>query len=176
MEDDNEKLLEGEDLIDNEYFEEALSKYSELIGIFIMRFSVLEHELNIAIAEIISGSHEIGYAIMERMSMRNKIDLFYNLYNLEVNATGWANDELPKIKTALVKINDFRNYIAHANWQTIKKNGTVRTKFTSDTSTGWIKFKNLVIRPEDIRVRVKETKELTEKIYDYQEKFFDSLY
>jgi hypothetical protein len=157
--------LDQWDYIDDEYFDEALSKYGELIGHLLMHFSVLEHELNVAIAEMISGrTHEIGYAIMERMAMRNKIELFYKLYNMYATAMGEQKEDLEKIKNALIEINDFRNLIAHANWLTIQNNGSVRTKFISDKNTGWIKFKNIVIKPEDILAQIEAIQDLTEKI------------
>ena len=60
--------------------------------------------------------------------------------------------------------------IAHANWQTIKKDGTVRIKFTSDKESGFVKFRNLIINPKDIREKIKEIDRLTNKLMSYKER------
>jgi len=178
--DDYSEGLDQYDFIDDEYFNKALSKYGELIGHFLMHFSALEHILNVAIAEIISGvTHEIGYTIIETMGMRNKIELFYKLYNKHLTATREQKEDLKEdleeIKNALIETNEFRNLIAHANWQTIEENGTIRVKFVSDRSTGWIKFKNVVIKPEDILDQINAIIELTEKIDDCCENILNNL-
>lgn len=53
--------LEQCDYIDSDYLEEVQSKYSSVIGEFMIDFSYLEHEINLAIADIIHDDmHETG--------------------------------------------------------------------------------------------------------------------
>jgi len=74
--------LEQFDFIDDERLDKVISKYSTLIGLFLIKFSSLEHEINIAIADILHDDcHETGYVIIERLSIRNKIDLFNKMYS-----------------------------------------------------------------------------------------------
>ncbi len=158
--------MEQYDYVDTGYFNKAVKVYSESIGEFLMNFSELEHELNIAIAEIISDrAHEMGYSIMERMAMRQKIGLFYRMYaRLESAAQKGQKRQLNSIKKNLISLSEFRNTLAHANWGTVQKNGNVRTKILSDKESGLVRFKNIVIKPGDIRRKTKEVIELSEEI------------
>lgn len=172
MDNNNEELEQYDYWFEDKFYDKAIKKYGEVLGQFFMEFSALEHELNIAIADIISEcSHDAGYQIMEQMNIRNKIDLFYRLYNaLESHTDKRGKEKLKDIKNSLNSVNTFRNLLAHANWQTIKKDGTVSTRFSSDKESGLIKFKNIVVKPKDIRIKIKETKRLTNKIWNYKEK------
>jgi len=173
MDNDTEKL-EQYDYIDDDFFDKAVKKYSEALGKFFMEFSDLEHELNITIADIIcEHSHDLGYQIMERMSMRNKIDLFYRLFAFrESHFESKEKSKLRDIKVSLIDLNNFRNLLAHANWKTIQKDGSVRTRFISDKNSGCVEFKKIIIKPKDIRANIKEIYKLTSKLYYYREKTF----
>jgi len=46
---------------------------------------------------------------------------------------------------------DFRNNMVHAHWQTITRDGFVRTKIVVDNQDGYVKFKNTQITPKIIR-------------------------
>ena len=66
---------------DGEYLEKAVDRYSAPIGLFLINFSSLEHELNITIADRVhDDAHEPGFAIIEKLTTSNKIDLFYKMY------------------------------------------------------------------------------------------------
>jgi hypothetical protein len=179
----NYRDLDQYDYFDSDYFNTALVKYGDLIGMFLMHFSSLEHELNIAVAEIINDrTHEIGYSIIEGLTIRNKIELFYRMHNkyagvAEANEkkTAMVKEKLKAVRSSLNIINDFRNIIAHANWETIQKGGRVRVKFASDKESGMITFKNVVIKPKDIREKIKEIEKLKTKIYFYKDYAFRVL-
>lgn len=164
--------LEQYDYIDDDYFEQAVSKYSSLIGEFLMHFSYLEHELEIAIAEFVNDrSHDVGYLFITKIDrMSDKIDLFYKYYKMFEHFTDKESTQLKEIVKALKSMSEFRNHLAHAKWQSIKKDGVVRVKVKSDKSTGVIQFKNVIIKPKDIRAKIKEIDRLVDKIDRYREK------
>ncbi len=164
--------LEQYDYIDDDYFEKAVDKYSSLIGEFFMHFSYLEHEIEIAIAEFVSNrSHDVGYLFITKIDrMSDKIDLFYKYYKMLEHCMDKESIELKEIVKALITISEFRNNLAHAKWQSVQKDGTVRVKVKSDKSTGVIQFKNVIIKPKDIRARIKEIDRLIDKIDRYTEK------
>jgi hypothetical protein len=110
MEDEYEDL-EQCDSFDSEYIEEVQDKFSPLLGLFLIRFSFLEHELNIAIAEFFYDDiYEPGYIITERLTTDNKIDLFYKLYFGLASFKGERSKKaLNQIREKLKKLNTFRN-------------------------------------------------------------------
>lgn len=169
---ENNEILNQYDYFEDEYFDKALKTYSDAIGKFFMEFSALEHELDITIAEIIhGGTHNLGYQILVRMNLRTKIDLFYRLYNsLENTKDKKETAKLKVVRDSINSIVEFRNLLAHANWKTIQKGGIVRTRFSSDESTGTIKFKNYIIKPKDIRARTREANKLVNILFYYKEK------
>lgn len=166
------ETLEQYDYVEDDYFDHAMQTYGEALGKFLMKFSTLEHELNIAISDILSQrAHDIGYMIMERMRMIDKIELFYRLYNsLECFNEKKGKQGLSEIKKAFISMSEFRNYLAHANWQTIKKNGAVRIKFMTDKDSGYIKFRNIIIKPKEIRAKTKEIDKIINKLLNYTER------
>lgn len=163
--------LDQYDYIEDDYFEIALGKYSSLIGEFFMHFSYLEHELEIAIVEFVSSrSHDVGYLFISKIErMSDKIDLFYKYYKMFEHFTEKKISRLDEIDHALKSISSFRNNLAHAKWQSIQKSGLVRVKVKSDKATGVIQFKNLVIKPKDIRDKIKEINRLVIKIEKFRE-------
>jgi len=106
----NYDALEQYDYIDGEYLEKVVDKYCPLIGLFLINFSILEHELNLAIADFISDrAHETGFVIIEKITTSNKIELFYKMYvRLESFKEKKNKDILNKIKGKLhYRINAF---------------------------------------------------------------------
>ena len=160
--------LDQYDFVDEEYIEKVKDKYSPLIGDFIIKFSALEHTLNILIAEILSQrSHDFGYTIAERLTINNKIELFYKMYLQLVSVTDKKKKVLlDSIKKRLIDVNSFRNNLVHANWLTLKKDGSVRSKIVTDNEEGYVKFKNSQITPKIIKGKIAELKSL---VYDLDE-------
>lgn len=159
---------------DSEYIEKAADKYSSPIGSFLINFSILEHELNIAIAEFIhDDAHETGFVILEKLTTSNKIDLFYKMYvRLESFKEKKNKDVLNKIREQLESLNTFRNNIVHANWQSLTKNGFVWTKIVVDNQEGYVKFRKVQITPKIIRQKIKEIDKLIDLIDNYGETAF----
>ncbi len=167
-------VLEQYDYADGEYLEKAVVKYSHLIGLFLINFSILEHELNLAIADFMfDDCHEIGFVIIEKATTSNKIELFYKMYiRLESLKDKKNKDVLNQIKKQLELINTFRNNIVHANWESLTKEGFVRTKIIVDNQEGYVKFKKVQITPKIIRQKIKEIKKLINQIDEYKETAF----
>lgn len=159
------------DYVDEDYFYEAIDEYSPLIGSFLMNFSLLERELNIAIAEFINdGTHEIGYVVVGQLSMERKIEIFYKFYlQMETSVDGKNKVRLEKIKRSLLELNSFRNQIAHADWGTLNKKHGVRIKIQTDNETGLVKFKLANILPKDIEGKIESIDETIEELDSYKE-------
>ncbi len=166
--------LEQYDYIDTDYYEKAVKKYSKLIGEFLMDFSYLEHELEIAVAEIVNDrSHDVGYLVVQKIEKTaDKIDLFYKYYKMFEYLTDRQTKELKRIFDSLVEINEFRNKIAHVKWCSMQKNGIVRYKIRSTKKTGEIRFQNIIIQSKDIRDKIKEIDRVIDKIDEYREKIY----
>lgn len=166
--------LEQYDFSDGEYLEKVADKYFPLVGEFLISFSILEQELNIAIADFLHDDcHETGFVIIEKLTTSNKIDLFYKMY---VRLESFNNKKhkaiLDKLRNQLNELNSFRNNIVHANWQSLTKEGYVRAKIVVDTDEGFVKFKKVLMTPKVIKQKIKEIDGLSEKIDEYKEKAF----
>jgi len=166
--------LDQYDFSDGEYLEKVAKKYFPLIGEFLISFSILEQELNLAIADFINErGHEPGLVIIEKITTSNKIDLFYKMYvRLESFNNKKHKTILDKLRSQLNDLNSFRNSVVHANWQSLSKDGYVRTKIVVDTDEGFVKFRKVLITPKVIRQKIKEIDGLSEKIDEYKEKAF----
>ena len=169
--------LEQFDYLDNEYLERVIGAYSRLIGLFLIKFSYLEHEINLAIADIIQDrAHNSGYIVIERLTVANKIDLFYRLY-LQLAAFAGKKDKerLLKIKKQLEDMNTFRNNVVHANWQSLTKKRFVRTKIMTDSDEGRIQFKNIKMDTALIRSKIYKIDPLINRVDTFKEKVYESL-
>ncbi|PIY72191.1 hypothetical protein COY87_02255 [Candidatus Roizmanbacteria bacterium CG_4_10_14_0_8_um_filter_33_9] len=166
--------LEQYDYSDGEYLEKVVDKYSPLVGLFLVNFSILEQDLNLAIADFMHDDcHETGFVIIEKLTTSNKIELFYKMYvRLESFKDKKNKEVLDKIKKQLETLNSFRNNIVHANWQSLTKGGFVRTKIVVDNQEGYVKFKKVKITPKIIRQKIKEIEKLINQIDKYKENAF----
>lgn len=60
-----------------EYIDKVKTKYAVGIGLFLIRFSSLEHTLDICILDLLSDrEHSSGYILIEGISPNSKINLF----------------------------------------------------------------------------------------------------
>ena len=159
---------------DSEYLEKVADRYSSPIGLFLINFSILEHDLNIAIAEFLhDDAHETGFVILEKLTTGNKIDLFYKMYvRLESFKDKKNKEVLNKIREQLEVLNTFRNNIVHANWQSLTKTGFVWTKIVVDNQEGYVKFRKVQITPKIIRQKIREIEKLTDLMDNYKETAF----
>lgn len=168
--------LEQYDYSDGDYLEKVIARYSPLIGLFLITFSRLENELNVIIAEYIQEStHETGFVIIEKITTSNKIDLFYKLY---LRLTSFKSQKykakLVEIKNELNELNVFRNSLVHANWESLDKDGFVRTKIVIDDQEGYVKFKKVEVLAKTIRHRIKDAEKLIDILYEFHEDAFEN--
>jgi len=165
--------LEQYDYYDDTQIEKAFDKYSKLIGAFLIRFSQIEHDLNIYIAEtFIDDDHSKGYRLIKNLSFSNKIQLFYEIFLEIATFTNLKNKvKLKRIIESLKEINTFRNKLAHANWSTLTKKGFVRTKIVSNNEDGTIQFINVKILPRDIKKFIENIESIIDDLADYNENY-----
>lgn len=169
--------LDQYDFSDGEYLEKVADKFSPLVGQFLISFSILEQELNIAIADFLHDDcHETGFVIVEKLTTRNKIDLFYKMYvRLESFNNKKHNAILDQLRNLLNELNSFRNNVVHANWQSLTKEGYVRVKIVVDTDEGYVKFKKVPMTPKTIKQKIIEIDKLSEKISEYKDNAFQFI-
>lgn len=165
--------LDQYDYIDSEYLDSVEEEYTDLIGQFLIGFSHVEHSLNVALAELIgnSGSHYIGYVVIEELLMGRKIDLFRRLY---LSLTHFQSEEgktaLTALHTRLVETNAFRNVIAHANWPTLDAESFVRTKIQTKNDDGLVEFRKVKVTPEIIETAIEDAISLSDDLDEFSEK------
>lgn len=171
---ENYEELDQYDYSDGEYLEKIADKYTEPIGLFLINFSILEQDLNIAVADFISDrAHEMGFVVIEKLTTANKIELFYKMYvRLESFKDKKNKEVLNKIRDQLQELNSFRNNLVHAKWQSLAKDGYVQTKIVVDNQEGFVKFRRVQVTPKIIKQRIKEIKKLIDLIDNYKESAF----
>ena len=143
--------------------------YRDSVGFFIILFSALEHCVNNEIADHLSDrAHETGYRVASTLTMKGKVDFLHNLLLRIITTTGQnKKTKLKEFKKRLTDLNTFRNYIAHANWGTLKKDGFVRTKILVDSSDGLVKFKMVKLPPSLINKKIDEVDLLIDELSDF---------
>jgi len=123
-------LLDQYDLVYGDYVDKVARKYEPRIGRLFIRFSELEHTLDIAIVErLFDRSHDIGYMVIEGNSLNNKIELFRKPFHAHTKHLLPAR--MKKFQNIVKRLHEarvFRNYVAHANWRTLDSSGYVRTR------------------------------------------------
>lgn len=170
--------LEQYDFTDDEIIQEKIQRYALAIGAFLIVFSGLEHALDIEIANLIHGrGHDKGYIIIKNLDFSDKINLLYDLnYPIIVNSTrrkAWKMKQLVSIRKKLIDFSFLRNKIAHAKWNTLDKEGYVRTDIKISKESGFIRFKKLKITLPEMRKGMKEMEALAEKLPTLSLNIFD---
>lgn len=165
----SERFSEQFDYVFGDYIEKVKGKYAPRIGLFLIRFSSLEHALDIYLAEQLSDrSHEFGYIVIEGMRLNGKIELFRKLVRGFVKHT--RPKQASKLQTIVNRLHDariFRNYVAHANWNTLDNTGYVRTRI--DESDGEVIFKRVRITPKVINAWIRRVVALERKLDEFIE-------
>lgn len=164
-----DQFLEQYDHVLGEYIDKVKSKYAPRIGLFLIRFSSLEHTLDICIADrLLDRSHQFGYIVIEGMLLNGKIELFRKLFQAFVHDLHPKySSSLRVLVTRLHAVRVFRNYVAHANWNTLEHTGYVRTKI--DESDGEVIFKKVRITPKVINAWIRRVVELERRLDDFAE-------
>ena len=160
--------IEQYDYEDTDYLDSVLDDFAPAIGSFLINFSVLEHELTIAIAEfLVDDYHPLGLVIVGRLTTNSKIDLFYRLCVLRDATTSRGTKAVKKLRQRLDEVNTFRNQLVHASWGSLSKDGFVHTRADVDDSDGIVKRIRLSVSPELIQERTEEITDLIEMLDNY---------
>lgn len=176
------KDLDQHDVFDYENIFKTSYKYSRPIGMFLIDFSRLEYFLNYMICKSINErGDEIGLRVIKYLEMDIKISLANDQYRRLVNLlVDHKVKKKIKIKFELIMsrlkaINKFRNYIAHASWITLDKNGFVRIDVRENKGDGTIYFKYAKLSPSVINRHTRELKALGMEIVSFVDKLDEAL-
>ena len=176
--DDWKNKVKGEDIeqydfVDFDNETKVLSKFSEVIGNFLIYFNNLEHELNLAIACIfIDDAVHMGYLVTKELMFRNKIELFNDLYSTSIFYSKKKEVGIKKLKILykdLTNMNIFRNNIIHADWLTLDKDNYVRTKIITDDEGKMVKGKKIKITPGIIKANINKIESIVNKLDEIQQ-------
>lgn len=162
-----QEQIEQYDLGNNDYINKVKSKYAQKIGQYLIQFSSLEYTLDLSIVEYVSDrAHELGYMILVGNNLNNKIELFRRLYLVRIK---YLQPKRFKKLDAIIKqlnyVRIFRNYISHANWETLERTGYVRTRVTENN--GDVIFKKVRITPKVINAWIRRVNRLKKHIIDF---------
>ena len=168
-----EELDEYDSYWEGDVIGEREKRYARYIGTFLIRFSNLEYNLDMELADLINDSfHYEGYIIIKDLQMAKKIELFYNLLlpmlNFVEKDKKQKIKELLSIEKELKYLNTLRNKIAHAKWNTLDASGYVRldTKLKED---GFVQFKRFKITQGIIKSGIKRIEPLIERLDNFTE-------
>jgi hypothetical protein len=136
---------------------------------FLVRFSALEHTLDIAVADLLSDRvHSLGYLVLEGMQLNNKLRLFRRLYQMHLNHFyPKRSKRLSSLMKKLDACRIFRNAAVHANWTTLDPSGYVRTKVSEDD--GEVIFKKVKITPHIIRAWTKRVGGIEHSVFTFSQ-------
>ncbi len=168
--------IEQYDFVDQDLIDEKSEEYGASIGNFLIEFSALEHTLNLLLADRINErAHEPGYQVIELLTTKNKIALLSRMCSLYMTYIQKENPNLRVFKVLVRRLNElnsFRNKIAHANWMTLSREGTVRTRIIIDSEGGMVEFERTPMTPELIDSKVDELVILGAELEEFFENDF----
>lgn len=164
--------LEQYDHYNRDYIDKRRKFIAPLIGEFFISFSQFEHDINTSLSElIVDDSHELGYVLIRNMEMIDKITVFTDLLHQYMSAVGSKNKHLVKdLKKTLIEIVEFRNKIAHANWNTLERGDYVRVKIKPSKESGFITFTKEILSPRVLKSYIKKVDDICEYLYEFLEK------
>lgn len=164
--------LEQFDFYEEDLIEKNKDKYANSIGLFLIEFSQLEHNIDIEIADlVIDDDQTLGYTIIKNLSISSKIELFYDLSLQKASIMDGDITKLKEIFEKLEEIIELRNKIAHGKWHTLDKDGFIRVGTERKKDDGFIKFKKTKITPEIIEEGIQKMEKITEEIDEFKESF-----
>lgn len=163
--------LEQHDFYDDDYIDEQEDVLAPIIGSFLINFSRLEHEVNISLSDTIShSSHHVGYIIVKDLDFSEKVSILKDLITLHLSATGSKNlKRFGVLHKRLVECMEFRNKIAHANWNTLDEEGFVRVKISAGKNSGFVTLKKERLTPDVIKEGIERMSNLEDELYEFLE-------
>jgi len=158
--------------IENQYV-----KYANAIGSFVISFAGLESSVDIDLAEGINDrSHDLGYRIIKYLSFRDKINLLRDGYVSCIHclisepSKGRLLSELGIIHNKLCELSEFRNKVAHANWQSLDTLGFVRTKIIENGDGIGMQMEKIKMTPEVLIKFRKQNEAVANRLDNYRQK------
>ncbi len=144
--------------------------YAFYIWKFLIDFSDLEHEIDIALAEQISNrGHDLWYLITKDVEIFDKTNLLYNLL-FQYLSCFKKNKKIKKLDDLIKRFQNlivFRNKIAHWKWNTLDKDGFIRVDVRTSKESGFIVFRKFKITLPILRKSIKEIEKLTEELSNF---------
>jgi len=172
--------LEQYDGFSEDLMEKRCGDYAELIGSFLMEFSSLEHDLDVAIANLINErSHIQGYLVIKNLSVDEKIELLYTLALPNITSfskdVDYIKDELVDIRDKCKLINLLRNKIAHAKWYSLDEQGFVRVDIKTKKDDGFVRFKKYKITPKIIKIGIVAIRKWSNTLRNFNENIYTQI-
>jgi hypothetical protein len=162
--------------IDDKYLE-----YSNAIGSFIISFSDMEDSVDTDLATAINErAHEPGYRIIKYLNFRNKINLLRDDYVAFIKYLTSESDkkrllnEIKIIHDKLCELSEFRNKVAHANWNTLDTSGFVRTKILENKEDPGMQFLKVKMTPLILLKFRRQNDAISNRICVYREKVWEA--
>lgn len=137
-----------------ETIENQYKKYAGAIGSYIISFAQLEGAVDNDLATAINErAHEPGYRIIKYLSFRNKVNLLLDEYTAFIKYCLMGQvrarliTEVKVIHKKLCELSEFRNRVAHANWESLDAAGFVRTKIIESKDDVGMEFEKVKMTP-----------------------------
>ncbi len=157
--------------------------YSRAIGKFFIVFSTLETALDHMIITAISDrADEEGYRIIKYLEFRDKINLGKDEYQRRISFVRKEElktslqSKLNSIIRKLEEISEFRNKVAHANWESLSDTGFVRTRIKEDKGGEGIHFERIKITPLIIGKFIRQAAALANKVDAFSETALENMW
>ena len=165
-----------------ETIENQHAKYASAIGSFIISFSQLEDTVDNDLATAINErAHEPGYRVIKFLSFRDKINLLRDDYSAHIKYLELASTktrllaELKIIYDKLCELSEFRNKVAHANWQSLDLSGFVRTKIVENKDDVGIQFEKVKMTPGVLIKFRKQNESLSNRLSLFRDKVWNAF-
>jgi hypothetical protein len=147
---------------------------------FIFSFSNLENSVDNDLARSINErGYEPGYRIIKYLNFRTKINLwkddYYNFIKLSCpkNKQDALIKKVDAVHSKLAELSEFRNKVAHANWQSLDAKGFVRTKIIEDRELGGISFEKVKMTPGILIKFIRQNNSLANKLEPIRENIWE---
>lgn len=171
--------IEQYDYVDTEEIQVLTKRYAYQIGKYFIKFSELEHNLNIQIAHTISDrSDQPGYRVVRYINgPTKKFEFLFETYKEilsygDKQLTQEISIEYQELRELIKKHIEFRNKLAHANWASLTKEGFVRDSIIPDTN-GRLQFRKLQITTSLIKSLIDEIDNIIDRLYEFEENLYE---
>jgi hypothetical protein len=170
--------IEQFDYISTDNIYKQIRSYAYYIGKYFIKFSELEHEINLGISSIVfDDSDEEGYRLIKYLSTANKIEFLCNSYKSRCFHYQFSDQKdrnaakklIEKIEGELRKEKTFRNIVGHANWISLTRNNYVRIKIIEREDR--VVIKSVKVTPTILKDHIKKIDYILNDLFDIQERF-----